>query len=190
MDLQAQDRVHRIGQQKEVRVYRLITHNTIEEKILERAAFKKDVDAKVIQAGMFNTTANDKMRRELLRKLLEVDEDTEETELVTSDEQVNMILARSQDEFEIFQKMDEERGQRELREWKESGNKGKPPPRLMQENELKPYLFVEKKEEDIEMYGRGRRERPEVLYDDNLTDNQFARVRRISKFPKLDSYIF
>ena len=68
MDLQAQDRVHRIGQQKEVRVFRLITHNTVEEKILEKAAFKKDVDAKVIQAGMFNTTANDKMRRELLVK--------------------------------------------------------------------------------------------------------------------------
>ena len=31
MDLQAQDRVHRIGQEKEVIVLRLITNNSIEE---------------------------------------------------------------------------------------------------------------------------------------------------------------
>jgi len=52
MDLQAQDRVHRIGQEKEVRVFRLVSHNSVEEKILERASFKKDVDAKVIQVLM------------------------------------------------------------------------------------------------------------------------------------------
>lgn len=65
-DLQAQDRAHRIGQRKEVRIFRLITHSSVEEKILERASFKLDVDAKVIQAGMFNTHSNDKMRRAML----------------------------------------------------------------------------------------------------------------------------
>lgn len=33
-DLQAMDRAHRIGQTRTVSVYRLITRNTIEEKIL------------------------------------------------------------------------------------------------------------------------------------------------------------
>ena len=34
-DLQAMDRAHRIGQKKVVNVYRLITRNTIEEKIMK-----------------------------------------------------------------------------------------------------------------------------------------------------------
>ena len=36
MDLQAQDRAHRLGQTKPVKVFRLITQNSIEEKILDR----------------------------------------------------------------------------------------------------------------------------------------------------------
>ena len=34
MDLQAQDRAHRIGQQRPVMVYRLVSQGTVEEKIL------------------------------------------------------------------------------------------------------------------------------------------------------------
>ncbi len=34
IDEQAQDRAHRIGSLKEVRVFRLVTNNTIEERIL------------------------------------------------------------------------------------------------------------------------------------------------------------
>ena len=36
VDLQAMDRAHRIGQKNKVNVYRLITEDTIEEKIIER----------------------------------------------------------------------------------------------------------------------------------------------------------
>ena len=46
-DLQAQDRAHRIGQQNEVRVLRLMTVNSVEEKILAAARFKLNVDSKV-----------------------------------------------------------------------------------------------------------------------------------------------
>lgn len=66
MDLQAADRCHRIGQTQEVRVFRLVCANTVEEKILERANFKLDIDAKIIQAGMFNQHADDDMRRQML----------------------------------------------------------------------------------------------------------------------------
>jgi SWI/SNF-related matrix-associated actin-dependent regulator of chromatin subfamily A member 5 len=36
VDLQAMDRAHRIGQKKKVYVYRLISKQTVEEKIIER----------------------------------------------------------------------------------------------------------------------------------------------------------
>ncbi|EHA8591065.1 ISWI chromatin-remodeling complex ATPase CHR11 [Cocos nucifera] len=51
VDLQAQDRAHRIGQKKEVQVFRFCTEYTIEEKVIERAYKKLALDALVIQQG-------------------------------------------------------------------------------------------------------------------------------------------
>ena len=51
VDLQAMDRVHRIGQTKPVLIYRLLCENTIEEKILERQAMRLKLDSLVIQQG-------------------------------------------------------------------------------------------------------------------------------------------
>lgn len=48
MDEQAKDRAHRIGQQSEVRVYRLITATKVEEGILQKAMYKKSLDDKII----------------------------------------------------------------------------------------------------------------------------------------------
>lgn len=39
-DFQAIDRVHRIGQKKQVRVFRLVTENTVDERIIQRAEIK------------------------------------------------------------------------------------------------------------------------------------------------------
>ena len=43
VDAQAMDRAHRLGQTKQVTVYRLICKGTIEERILERAREKSEV---------------------------------------------------------------------------------------------------------------------------------------------------
>ncbi|KAI8096387.1 SNF2 family N-terminal domain-containing protein [Halteromyces radiatus] len=51
VDLQAMDRAHRIGQTKQVKVFRFVTENAIEEKVLERAAQKLRLDQLVIQQG-------------------------------------------------------------------------------------------------------------------------------------------
>uniref|UniRef100_A0A8C2AVS0 SWI/SNF related, matrix associated, actin dependent regulator of chromatin, subfamily a, member 5 n=1 Tax=Cyprinus carpio TaxID=7962 RepID=A0A8C2AVS0_CYPCA len=51
VDLQAMDRAHRIGQKKQVRVFRFITDNTVEERIVERAEMKLRLDSIVIQQG-------------------------------------------------------------------------------------------------------------------------------------------
>ena len=50
-DLQAMDRAHRIGQKKQVKVFRFVTDNSVEEKILERATQKLRLDQLVIQQG-------------------------------------------------------------------------------------------------------------------------------------------
>ncbi|GLI59043.1 hypothetical protein VaNZ11_000871 [Volvox africanus] len=51
MDLQAMDRAHRIGQKKEVQVFRFCIENSIEEKVIEKAYKKLRLDALVIQQG-------------------------------------------------------------------------------------------------------------------------------------------
>lgn len=57
-DLQAMDRAHRIGQKKQVKVYRFVTENAIEEKVLERAAQKLRLDQLVIQQGRLANANN------------------------------------------------------------------------------------------------------------------------------------
>ncbi|ORY26420.1 hypothetical protein BCR33DRAFT_726284 [Rhizoclosmatium globosum] len=51
VDLQAEDRAHRIGQKKQVNVFRFITENAIEEKVIDRATQKLRLDQLVIQQG-------------------------------------------------------------------------------------------------------------------------------------------
>lgn len=89
MDEQAKDRAHRIGQQREVRVYRLITSTKIEEGIFSKAMLKKDLENKIIQAGMFNTKASDNDRQKLLEDLIRKDymddEEEQETEIPNDD---------------------------------------------------------------------------------------------------------
>lgn len=50
-DIQAIDRVHRIGQTKQVRIYRLVTENTVDERIVQRAEIKLRLDHMIIQQG-------------------------------------------------------------------------------------------------------------------------------------------
>ena len=52
-DQQAMDRVHRLGQTKQVTVYRMITRGSIEEKILQRAKQKHEIQKVVIAGGDF-----------------------------------------------------------------------------------------------------------------------------------------
>ncbi|EDO48474.1 predicted protein [Nematostella vectensis] len=57
VDEQAMDRAHRLGQTKQVTVYRLVTKNTIEERILQRAREKSEIQKMVISGGNFKPDA-------------------------------------------------------------------------------------------------------------------------------------
>lgn len=80
--MQAQDRAHRIGQTREVRVLRLITANSVEEKILAAARFKLNVDEKVIQAGKFDQRSTGAERRQMLEELIRADNDEDDEDEV------------------------------------------------------------------------------------------------------------
>lgn len=158
MDLQAQDRAHRIGQEQIVRVYRLVTNTKIEETILTKAAYKKDVDAKVIQAGLFNTKSTDKERSERLRNLLrseESDESNDEEEFL-DDATLNKNISRNEEELMIYEQMDSDRRRREP--WTS---------RLIQDEKLPDWLTIQETyRQDIFEYGRGMRQRKNVTYAD------------------------
>lgn len=69
-DLQAQARVHRIGQKRNVMIYRLVTRNTYESEMFERASMKLGLD----QAVLHNMTRDgmleeDKLQLDRLLKL-------------------------------------------------------------------------------------------------------------------------
>ncbi|KAM3867802.1 putative global transcription activator SNF2L2 isoform 3-T3 [Diretmus argenteus] len=176
-DLQAQDRAHRIGQKNEVRVLRLCTVNSVEEKILAAAKYKLNVDQKVIQAGMFDQKSSSHERRVFLQAILETEEQNEEEDEVPDDETLNQMIARSEDEFELFMRMDLDRRREDARNPKRK-------PRLMEEDELPSWIIkddaeVERltyEEEEEKMFGRGSRCRRDVDYGDTLTEKQWLRA--------------
>lgn len=169
MDQQAEDRAHRIGQKKEVRVFVLVSVGSIEEEILERAKSKMGIDAKVIQAGLFNTTSTAQERREMLEEIMKRGSDVIGTD-VPSEREINRLSARGDDEFEIFEEMDEERRQKE--EYRS---------RLLEEHEVPEWVFLNdpKGEEGDDNPARpvtGKRVRKEVMYTDVLSDSQWMKA--------------
>ncbi|KAL2432561.1 Chromatin structure-remodeling complex subunit snf21 [Exophiala dermatitidis] len=171
-DLQAQDRAHRIGQKNEVRILRLISSNSVEEKILERAQFKLDMDGKVIQAGKFDNKSTNEERDAFLKTLLESAEAAEQAgdQEEMDDDDLNEIMARNEAELVLFKQMDKERAETDIY------GPGRPLPRLMGESELPEIYMAEDnpvQEPEEEYTGRGARVKTQVKYDDGLTEEQW-----------------
>merc|ERR1712088_923976 len=182
-DLQAQDRAHRIGQKNEVRVLRLMTVNSVEERILAAAKYKLNMDEKAIQAGRFNNRSTGTERRELLQSILRADDQEEEEENETPDDEVvNQMIARSEAEFEKFQQLDIDRRRADA----SLGSERKP--RLIEDSELPDYLLADPEDDDDEEneeekekreameLGRGNRSRKETNYDDQLSEKEWLKV--------------
>ncbi|KZT65643.1 hypothetical protein DAEQUDRAFT_768699, partial [Daedalea quercina L-15889] len=71
MDLQAQDRAHRIGQTRPVLVFRIVSKHTVETKIMQRANDKRKLEALVIAKGEFKnpTLAPSRNRKETIAQM-------------------------------------------------------------------------------------------------------------------------
>jgi chromodomain-helicase-DNA-binding protein 1 len=98
-DLQAQARAHRIGQKNQVNIYRLVTKNSIEEDIIERAKQKMVLDHLVIQR--MDTTG---------RTILDKNNPANSTPF--SKEELNSILKFGAEE--LFKEKDDEKDETQI----------------------------------------------------------------------------
>ncbi|KAF6761123.1 helicase SWR1 [Ephemerocybe angulata] len=76
MDRQCEDRAHRIGQIRDVHIYRFVSQYTVEEAMLRKANQKRSLDDLVIQKGEFDWRAlfNDESTSALTKALGEYDD--------------------------------------------------------------------------------------------------------------------
>ncbi|CAN1324856.1 Protein PHOTOPERIOD-INDEPENDENT EARLY FLOWERING 1 [Linum perenne] len=111
MDQQAQDRCHRIGQTREVHIYRLISESTIEENILKKANQKRVLDDLVIQSGGYNTEFFKKLDpMELfsghkalpVKNTLKEKNNSDESEVPLSNADVDAALKYAEDEADYM----------------------------------------------------------------------------------------
>lgn len=115
MDLQAQDRAHRIGQTRPVLIFRLVSRHTIESKILQRASEKRQLEALVIAKGKFKAPIGSNAKAETRQTIAEMAAQLLELEgehievvpstaagkrSVISDAELDMLLDRRKEVFE------------------------------------------------------------------------------------------
>ncbi|XP_068439842.1 helicase SRCAP [Clinocottus analis] len=113
MDAQAQDRCHRIGQTRDVHIYRLISERTVEENILKKANQKRLLGDMAIEGGNFTTaffkqqTIRDLFdmtegeKREMALELTVPQVEEEETGNKHSTTILEQALCRAEDEEDI-----------------------------------------------------------------------------------------
>jgi SWI/SNF-related matrix-associated actin-dependent regulator of chromatin subfamily A member 5 len=102
-DIQAEDRAHRIGQKKQVRVFRLISENTVDERIVQRAAIKLRLDRKVIQEGKL--LQKDQLNKGQMSRFFNADKDytLNCTKATIKDETILETIQRSQEKAKILE---------------------------------------------------------------------------------------
>ncbi|TNN83612.1 Transcription activator BRG1 [Liparis tanakae] len=101
----------------------------------------------------------------------------QEEDEVPDDETVNQMIARSEEEFDQFMRMDLDRRREDARNPRRK-------PRLMEEDELPTWILKDDAEverltceqEEGKLFGRGSRQRKEVDYSDSLTEKQWLKA--------------
>ena len=99
-----------------------------------------------------------------------------------NDEELNEIIARDDQELDTFRRMDRDREREAEHRWRAMGHRGRPPPPLIQLEEL-PECYrtdepFEAKEIEEAVEGRGQRRKNQVNYNDGLSDEQWLMVSR------------
>lgn len=127
-DLQAQDRAHRIGQKKPVQVFRLVTEDSVEVKIIERAQQKLKLDAMIVQQGrLMNSGDAKKVSKDKLLETLKFGADKifrkQEKDNEISEQDIETILEEGLKRTkELSTKLLEEANKGDLYDFKLDGN--------------------------------------------------------------------
>ena len=199
MDLQAQDRAHRIGQRSDVSVFRLITYSPVEEKILSRATEKLNMSELVVEAGQFdkrsvendNSLERKKMMEVLLTdfntntaKLTEdkatseltsdlADEDDGDDESEESKDELNDLLSNNENDYQLYHSIDKQKATEPV---------VVDTSLFTSEDDVPDWIKYPVKKKSKAALDRmavadsGPRKRKEVSYDDGLTEKQFLRL--------------
>ncbi|XP_020707838.2 helicase domino isoform X1 [Athalia rosae] len=96
MDAQAQDRCHRIGQTRDVHIYRLVSEKTVEENILKKANQKRLLGDLAIEGGNFTTAY---FKSSTIQDLFNVDQAENDASTRMAE-----VLDRSRDREKIMHK--------------------------------------------------------------------------------------
>jgi SWI/SNF-related matrix-associated actin-dependent regulator of chromatin subfamily A member 5 len=105
MDMQAIDRAHRIGQKSTVQIFRFCTENSVEEKVIQKAYKKLQLDALVIQQGRIQQQdQNKQVGKEDLLSMVRYGAEKifDSTESSVTDEDVDAIIAKGEEETEAL----------------------------------------------------------------------------------------
>ena len=70
IDRQAEDRAHRLGQTRPVTVYRLVTADTVDERIVSIAEKKLDLDAAILSDGKAMAAEENRAMHSIIQNLL------------------------------------------------------------------------------------------------------------------------
>jgi len=159
-DLQAMARAHRIGQKNQVKVLRLVSNRTVEEKIISRAQHKLNTAKDVIDMGIFDMSAPSEERKKEQEKLWNqshnvVQETAEDWKVL------NKLIARSKKEEKRFNEMDR---QKKKYDWQQI-NKQKKLPSFIKK-------FIPKTKKDLILPDDLQRKRMKRDFGDMATEEE------------------
>eukprot|EP00755_Sulcionema_specki_P016711 Sspe_Gene.62678::Locus_35360_Transcript_1_1_Confidence_1.000_Length_3679::g.62678::m.62678/K11786/STH1_SNF2; ATP-dependent helicase STH1/SNF2 len=101
-DLQAMARAHRVGQERAVRVYFLMTAAPVEQHMAKVIKDKLLTEALNIRAGRYNQTSTTTERDKIIRDILSVECSGGGGDVMASDEDLVRVLARDDSEAELM----------------------------------------------------------------------------------------
>lgn len=129
VDLQAMDRAHRIGQTKQVKVFRFVTENSVEERIIEKAEMKLRLDNIVIQQGRLVESQKTLGKEDMLAMIRHgANTIFAGKEATITDEDIDSILSKAEEKTKELNERLEKLGESSLRNFTldtESGQQGK-----------------------------------------------------------------